>query len=120
MAKDDYDYLVFKILTYLYGCFKRKISFSEEGFRGRISEDVAEETLTDTLRFMQEEGMVNGLSFVRVWGNEYVLTSGLREMSITPFGIRHLLDNDKMRTVKKMVLEGAPSAFLELVKLVMA
>lgn len=27
MAKDDYDYLVFKILTYLYACFRRRGHF---------------------------------------------------------------------------------------------
>ena len=27
MAKDDFDYLVFKILTYLYVCFRRRGHF---------------------------------------------------------------------------------------------
>lgn len=32
MAKDDYDYLVFKILTYLYVCFRRRGHFETSTF----------------------------------------------------------------------------------------
>lgn len=44
-AKDDYTYLIFKILTYLYGCFKRKYSFDKNAFNKAVikMDDVAEE-----------------------------------------------------------------------------
>lgn len=32
MAKDDYDYLMFKILTYLYVCFRRRGYFETSTF----------------------------------------------------------------------------------------
>jgi hypothetical protein len=38
-------------------------------------------------------------------------------MSITPQGIRYLLDNSTMQQLKKSVLESAPSAIFDLVKL---
>lgn len=120
MAKDDYNYLVFKILTYLYGCYQRKFSFDKVAFYGKISDKVAEETLIDTLRFMTDEGLINGLVFVRVWGNEYILASDIGDMSITSAGIRYLLNNDIMQALKKSILEGAPSAILTLAKIVFA
>ena len=36
MAKDDYDYLVFKILTYLYVCFRRRGHFETSTFLKRL------------------------------------------------------------------------------------
>ena len=38
MAKDDYDVIVFKILTYLYACVKRKTVFEEAAFYHAIGE----------------------------------------------------------------------------------
>ena len=45
MAKDDYDFLVFKILTYLYACFRRRCHF-------------------ETTAFMNREDLIEGLTFV--------------------------------------------------------
>ena len=43
MAKDDYDYIVFRILVYLYGCFKRKISFEEAAIEKLLVKGIQEE-----------------------------------------------------------------------------
>ena len=45
MAKDDYNFLVFKILTYLYACFRRRCHF-------------------ETTAFMNREDLIEGLTFV--------------------------------------------------------
>lgn len=56
MAKDDYDYLVFKILTYLYVCFRRRGHFETSTFLKKvISPEVSEDYLVDVLRFMTRE-----------------------------------------------------------------
>ena len=36
MARDDYDYIVFRLLTYLYGCFQRKYCFNKVVFEKEI------------------------------------------------------------------------------------
>lgn len=118
MAKDDYDFLVFKILTYLYACFRRRCHFETAVFLKKlITPEVSEGYLTDVLRFMAREGLIDGLTFTRAWGREYTLTNDYADMEITPQGVRYLLENDRMRQIKKAVLEGTPGAFLELVKM---
>lgn len=118
MAKDDYDYLVFRILVYLYACLKRKCSYDSRTLtRKVVSNVVQEDYLEDVLRMMQQDGLVDGLTFTQAWGREMLLVDGLEQLQITPQGIRYLLDNGKMQRIKKAVLEEAPSALLELVKL---
>lgn len=57
MARDDYNFLVFKVLTYLYGYLQRKFPFEKEVFlRKLITLKVSEEYLSDVLRMMQQEG----------------------------------------------------------------
>lgn len=117
MASDDYDFLVFKILTYLYACFRRRSHFDEIVFRKKlITSIVSEEYLTDVLRFMTREKLIEGLTFVNAWGGEYVLANDYSDMEITPNGIRYLLENSVMQQIKQTVLDGAPGAILELVK----
>lgn len=118
MAKDDYDFLVFKILTYLYVCFRRRGHFETAALLKRVvSPEVSEDYLIDVLRFMTREELIDGLTFVKVWGNDYVLTNDYSDMEITPQGIRYLLENDKMCQLRNAVLEGAPGAIFDLVKL---
>lgn len=65
MAKDDYDYLVFKILTYLYVCFRRRGHFETSTFLKKIiSSEVSEDYVIDVLRFMTREELIDGLNFV--------------------------------------------------------
>ena len=116
MAKDDYDYIVFRILVYLYGCFKRKISFEEAAFEKLLVKGIQEEYLLDVLQLMQKDGLVEGLVFVRAWGGEHVLANRLADMRITAAGIRWLQENDSMRRIRKSLLGGAPGAILELVR----
>ena len=118
MAKDDYDVLVFKILTYLYGVMQRKAFFSKEGLNKLFPEDISEEYLLDVFRLMTASELIEGLSFVKVWGNEYVLSSDLEDMTITGDGVQYLLNNSKMCKIKAAFLKAAPSAVVSLVKLV--
>lgn len=118
MAKDDYDYLVFRILVYLYACLKRKCSYDSRTLARKVAGGgVQEDYFEDVLRMMQEEGLVSGLQFTQAWGREYLLVDGLEQLRITSAGIRYLLDNGKMQKIGKMVTEGAPGALLELVRL---
>lgn len=118
MAKNDYDYIVFKILTYLYTCLKRQNSFDEEVFRNMIiTKTVQEGYMIDILRMMEAEGLIEGLTFIKAWGNEYVMAGSLRDVRITSEGVRYVLNNDKMKKIMNSILEEAPGAIMELVKL---
>lgn len=108
MAKDDYDVLVFKILTYLYACMKRKIVFDALVFAKTTGQSkVPEGYFTDVLRLMQVEGLIEGVSVVKAWGTDYILASDLRDMSITADGIRYLKDNSKMKEVRQALVDAA-------------
>ena len=107
MAKDDYDYIVFKILTYLYGVLKRKYLFKIEAFNALISKEVSEEYLSDILRMMQAEVLIEGLAFTKAWGNYYIILNNESEMRITAEGVRYLNDNGKMKKTKDIILQGA-------------
>lgn len=118
MAKNDYDYIVFKILAYLYTCLKRQNSFTEEVFRNLIiTKTVREEYMIDILRMMEAEGLIEGLTFIKAWGNEYVMAGSLKDVRITSEGVRYVLNNDKMKIIKDTILKEAPGAIMELVKL---
>lgn len=118
MAKNDYDYIVFKILTYLYTCLKRQNSFDEEVFRNMIiTKTVQEGYMIDILRMMEAEGLIEGLTFIKAWGNEYVMAGSLKDVRITSEGVRYVLNNDKMKKIMNSILEEAPGAIMELVKL---
>jgi hypothetical protein len=120
MAKNDYDYIVFRVLTYLYGCLKRQIVFDEAAFKELIiTKNVPEEYFTDVLRMMQGEGLIEGAIFTKAWGHTYIMASSLSDLSITAEGVRYVLNNDVMKQIKKAAIENA-GAICELVKLVLS
>lgn len=94
MSKDDYDVIVFKILVYLYAVLKRKVIFEEKAFYHAIGE-INNRYLVDVLNFMQEEGLISGLVFVKAWGNENILCNDLINLKITVQGIHYLEENKK-------------------------
>ena len=117
MAKDDYDVIVFKILTYLYSCIKRKITFNIKVFEAVLSKNnIPDEYLVDILRMMTEEKLIKGLSFIHAWGQDCVCISDYDEMKITSNGLRYLSENSKMNEIKKY-LSGVPGLVADLIKL---
>lgn len=118
MAKDDYDVVLFKILSYLYGCIKRKYSFDITSFNAVISKQkVNDDYLSSILHMASEEGLVEGLTFTHAWGMNYIVCNDYSDMTITAKGIRYLKDNSKMQEVKKY-LEEIPGIVADLIRLV--
>lgn len=118
MAKDDYDVIVYKILLYLYGVMKRKISFQEASFNMIVSRaEISEEYLADILRLMQSEGLIEGAAIVRAWGNDYVLAGDISEIAITAAGIRYLKENSAMKKIG-VLLGKAPGTIANLIGIV--
>ncbi len=109
MAKDDYDVVIFKVLTYLYGCMKRKYSFELCSFNAVISkQNVNDEYLSDVLYMAVEDGYIEGILFTKVWGGNKIITSEMSDMKITSSGIRYLNENTKMKDVKDYLLKETP------------
>ncbi|MCI5999966.1 MAG: YjcQ family protein, partial [Finegoldia magna] len=63
MAKDDYNVIVFKILTYMYAVLKRKTIFDINEFKTAVG-NIDENYLSDLLEMMQKENFIEGLIFV--------------------------------------------------------
>jgi hypothetical protein len=105
VAKDDYDVILFKILLYLYACFQGKIVFQNDVFEKTVKNGISDEYINRILRGAQSENLIEGLVFTHTWGNEYILSSPLSDMAITPDGIRYLKDNGKMQKAKSFLLE---------------
>lgn len=104
MAKDDYDVIVYRVLTYLYACLKHKIIFEESTFQAAVKKNVeSDEYFRAVLHMMQEEELIRGLVFTKAWGGEYLLASDLRDAEITAAGIRYLKENGTMKRVCEML-----------------
>ena len=100
MAKDDYDVIVYRVLVYLYACLKGKIMFEKVTFDAAVMKDIDNEGYIErVLQLMQEEGLIQGLTFVKAWGDEVILTSDISEAQIMPAGIHYLQENAKMKAV---------------------
>lgn len=107
MAKDDYNVVVFKILTYLYACLKRTTLFDEKVFKQIIDkQNIPDEYLTDILRMMTEEGLITGLAFTKPWGNTYIMTNEYGDMRITSSGINYLNENSTMSKVRDILIDN--------------
>ncbi len=63
MAKDEYNVIVFKILTYVYAVLKRKTVFVINEFKTAVG-GIDENYLDDLLEMVQKEGFIDCLFFV--------------------------------------------------------
>lgn len=107
MARDDYDVIVYKVLVYLYACMKHKIIFEEETFDKSVREKVDnDDYFINVLRMMQDEGLLERLTFVNVWGGDVFLTSDIKDARITSKGIHYLEENERMHRVGNWLKES--------------
>ena len=121
MARDDYDVIVYRVLVYYYAVLKRKIMFEGVTFQEAVRKNVESDAyFADVLRMMQAEGLIEGLTFVKAWGGDSILTSDMEDAKITAGGIRYLKENGTMRKVGGMLKEAVDiiaglAAILEIV-----
>ena len=106
MAKDDYDVLVFKILTYFYGVLKREIAYTDDSFKAAIKfNDISEEYLNDVIYMMQEDGYIKGMTYENAWGNNKICLNEFSDIKISSEGIGYLKNNSTMKKIKESLLE---------------
>lgn len=109
MAHDDYEVVVYKVLTYLYECIKSGVSPLAE--KAREVAGVNDVYWDVVLKGLVEDGLASAL-VVHGWhGDEY------RDLRITAKGAEFVKENSKMRAVAKFlgsafnaVVEGAIAA----------
>ena len=108
MAKDDYDVIVFKILTYLYAVTKGKIVFMPTEYHHAIGyKNINEDYLFRIYKMMSDEGLIEELSFTKPWGGTLIPLFGESEITITAKGIHYLEENDKMKAVANYLKDKA-------------
>ena len=108
MAKDDYDVIVFKILTYMYAVAKGKVVFSPMEYHHAIgSKNINEDYLFRVYKMMSDEGLIEKLAFTKPWGGTLIPLFDENEIAITAKGIHYLEENDKMNKVGQFLKEKA-------------
>lgn len=120
MPKDDYDFIVFKVLLYFYGCLKHNIKFEQAVFEKTIGfNDISEEYFNQILKMMKDENLIEGISFTKAWGNIYIPINNLSDITITADGIHYLKENATMQKVKHYIKEGVDlvAKLIDIVKL---
>ncbi|MBK5077083.1 YjcQ family protein [Lactococcus lactis] len=102
MAKDDFFYISYKILAYLYHAMKKgeKIDpgvFDPQNYR------VSYPYLNDILEELKENGYIKGISFIETKDGK--LINGLSDIKITIKGIEYLDENSMMKKAYKTLKE---------------
>lgn len=106
MAKDDYEVIVFKILTYLYACLKKgepidsKILSPCGACFLKNGVPLPDTYWHNVLCMMTEENLIAGLNFIRPWGSGTpICINDITDCRITPTGIRYLSENSQVKNI---------------------
>lgn len=105
MAKDDYDVIVFKILTYLYRKLKNK--YEDETYLYPLTNDfpINENYFLSILEDLEEKKYVKNLKLTKAWGGD-IVGYDLSKLTITGDGIAYLRDNSRMRKLINIIKEA--------------
>lgn len=105
MAKDDYDVIVFKILTYLYRKLKNK--YEDETYLYPLTNDfpINENYFLSILEDLEGKKYVKNLKITKAWGGDFV-SYDLSKLTITGDGIAYLRDNSRMRKLINIIKEA--------------
>lgn len=104
MAKDDYQVIVYQILSYLYNCLKKDIEVNPEYLKaqGEVF-NINEKYWRFILFNLSVEGYIEGIQLTQVWGEKYPKISQLENIGITPTGIQYLTDDSFINQVKEIL-----------------
>lgn len=105
---DEYGYIVYKILIYLY-TRGDGLKFEKEVFEKQLLEgyDPSGNYITGILRELSDNGFIENISFQHVEDEMYRVTSNLKKMKITSKGTDYLLHDPVMKKMQKIMRNGA-------------
>lgn len=102
MAKDDYFYVVYRILSYLYQCLKRghRPDITRISYGGDLC-GINKRYWLYIMKNMLAQGFVEGI-FIAAGVGEYEFDiGGLEDIEITPMGIEYLCENGTIAKARK-------------------
>lgn len=107
MAKEDYQVIVYQILAYLYNCLKKGIDIDTDYLiaQGKLF-SINEQYWRFILYNLYNDGLIEGITSNKVWGEKYPLISDLENIGITPLGIQYLTDNSFMEKAKELLKDA--------------
>ena len=104
MAKDDYHFVVFQILSYLYQCLKNGERVNPKNLERNNKYFQINENYWKYIMFhLYDMGYIEGIGLVELDGMEYPLPVQLEDCRITPSGIEYVCENSTMQKVKKFI-----------------
>jgi hypothetical protein len=105
MAKDDYDVIVFKILTYLYRNLRH--GYNDDTYLYPLTNDfpIDEDYFLSILEDLEEKKYIKNFKRTRAWGG-CIVSYDLSNLKITGDGVAYLRDNLKMRKLIHLIKEA--------------
>lgn len=105
MAKNDYDVIVFKILTYLYR--KIKDGYVDDTYLYPLTNDfpINEDYFISILEDLEEKKFIKNLKITRAWGGVFI-NYDLSKLKITGDGVAYLRDNSRMKKLINIIKEA--------------
>lgn len=99
MAKDDYHYVAYHILKYLYDCVRTgKIVDAQRIGAVTSKYAITESYWTYIMKHLKKDGFIDGLSIYAA--DDEVTIAFLEDTEITPKGIAYLNENSTMQKIK--------------------
>ncbi len=111
MAKDDFDVIVFKILSYLYSCLKNGARVDVCNLREVLKVNIPDSYWEYIIRELCYSGYVEG---VILFKNIFVLDDRINiqdNFKIKPEGIYFLSENSRMDKAKKFLQDARECLF---------
>lgn len=118
MASDDYNRVVFSILTYLFSCFSGKTVFNELEFYTILGKhDMNDVYFHNLLCSIADEGLIEGIHYKKAWGGQKIIISDIKDIAITYKGIHYLKEDKEMNKVADYFLTN-PELITGMVKMI--
>lgn len=107
MAKDDYHVIVYQILSYLYNCLKKDMRIETKYLeaQGELFQ-INTQYWQFIMYNLHAEGLIEGITLTKVWGEKYPLITEVENIGITPKGIQFLMDNSFISKATEMLKDA--------------
>lgn len=104
MARDDYEVIIYQILSYLYNCLKKDIKEDKSYLepQGKLY-NINTNYWTFIIYNLVKDGYIKGVTLTNVWGEDYPIISDIENMRITPKGIEYLTNNSFIQKAKELL-----------------
>jgi hypothetical protein len=104
MAKDDYEVIVYQILAYLYQCLKKDLKIDVKHLEAQGKLFVINTKYWKFIMYnLVKDGLIDGITLTKVWGEDLPLIEDLESISITPKGIQFLTENSFISKAKDLL-----------------